>query len=104
MADYYIPKNDKGFNMSFTVQDSAGAAYNLTGYTVTLKVWKTNMPSVTVVSAACTIDDAATGKCHYLVQASNFAYAGDYLMELELTKEGVVESTRQYSLEVTESP
>lgn len=103
MSDITIPKGDKGFNLNFTVQNSDGTAFNLTDYTVTLKVWPQNIPGNPIVNAACTIDVAANGTCHYEVVTGNFAYEGNYLLELELTKSGIIESTRNYTLRVEES-
>ena len=103
MADLIIPKSDKGFSLSFTVQDSAGAAYNLTGYTVTFKAWAAGSPGNPVVSAACVVDVAASGTCHYVILATDFIVAAEYLWEIELTKTGYIESTRHYTLRVEES-
>ena len=33
MADLYVPKGDKGFPLTFTVQEDDGSAYDLTDYT-----------------------------------------------------------------------
>ncbi len=104
MADISVPKGDKGFVMVFTVQGSTGAVYNLSGYTIKLKVWKLGSSDAPIVDTACTIVSAAAGTCSYTVGASDFLVVGLYKCELELTKTGVIESTRSYSLEVTESP
>ena len=103
MADLTIPKGDYGFLLAFTVQKDDGTAYNLTDYTIKLKVWTMDTPANLIVNAACTIDEATNGKCHYIIQSGDFNIVGDYLLELELTKAGVVESTRYYTLEVKES-
>ena len=102
MADLTIPKGDYGYYLSFIVKDSAGAAYDLTGYTITLKVWRQNVPGL-LMSGDCTIILAANGICHYMIVAGAFSQAGTYQAELELTKSGVVESTRNFVLEVGES-
>lgn len=104
MADITIPKGDTGFTLVFTVQDSTGAAYNLTGYTITLKVWKQGKPDSPIVEGACSIVSASAGTCSRAVAATDFIVVGQYKCELELTKSGVIESTRSYTLEVTESP
>ena len=102
MADLTIPKGDYGYQIVFTVKDSAGVAYVLSGYTITLKVWRSGMPGL-LLSGACTIMVAASGTCYYPVVVGNFNRVGIYQVELELTKSGVVESTRNYVLEVEES-
>ena len=103
MADLAVRKGDYGYYLNFTVQDSDGVAYNLTGYTIKLKVWAAGSPGTLVVDGACPIVNAANGTCRYLVTNTSFAIAGDYVFELELTKTGIVESTKTYSLVVEES-
>jgi len=103
MSDLTIPVNDKGFNLSFTVYDADDDIYNLSGYTVTMKVWKPGVPGTLVVNGACNVTNASLGTCTYAVNAADFASIADYKMELELTKSGVIESTRNYDLKVEES-
>lgn len=102
MADLYAPAGDYGYNLSFTVQDNSETAYDLTNYTVTFKAWKQGMSDDPIVDSACTVDSAADGTCHYAVQSGDFDDAGDYLIELELTQSGIVESTQYYTLSITE--
>jgi len=104
MADITIPQGDEGFNLEFTVTEDDDTAFDLTNYTVTIKVWHKNLIGSLVVDSACVVDVAASGTCHYVVTDGDFDSAGDYMVELELTQSGVVESTRHYTLEVTESP
>jgi hypothetical protein len=103
-ADLIIPQGDKGYDINFTVQDSDGTAYDLTDYTVTLKVWKPGVSGTLIVNAACTVDDASAGTCHYTVVAGTFTSRAKYKLELELTKSGVRESTENYDLQIEESP
>ena len=98
-----IPKGDYGYNLNFTVQDADGNAFNLTGYTITLKVWAPNVPGTLKFSGACTIDVAASGTCHYVLVSGNFDTVARYQAELELTKSGVVSSTRPFIIVVEES-
>lgn len=102
-ADLTVRKNDFGYYLNFTVQDSTETAYNLTGYTIKLKVWRPNQPSALLTNGSCDIVVAASGTCKYLVTASDFTAPGLFDMELELTKSGVVESTRTYTVLVEES-
>jgi hypothetical protein len=104
MADIYIPKGDKGFNINFTIRDSDGVVYDLSTYTVTLKVWKVGQPGTTLLSGACVLDGGGTtGQCHYVVASGSFDSVGIFKAELELTKTGVIESTMSFDIEVTES-
>jgi hypothetical protein len=54
MTKIYIPKGDKGFNLSFTIRDSNGNAYDISTYTVTLKLWRKGLPGTVVQSGART--------------------------------------------------
>lgn len=106
MADLTIPRGDKGFRLSFTVKDADGDAYTLTGYTINMKVWRKGNSGTVLLTATCTIDEAASGTCYYDTQAADFTTTcpeGDYVIELELTKTGYIESTRIYTLRVEES-
>ena len=103
MAEITIPRIDKGFNLNFTVKDADDVAYNLTGYTITLKVWKAGSSDTLLLSGTCTILVAAAGTCYYTLTATDFIIAGVYKAELELTKAGVIESTKSFTIEVSES-
>ena len=105
MAGLTIAKNDYGYNLSFTVQDASGTAYNLADFTaVTLKIWvEGSRPDALLGDSALDIDNAASGTCHYTVQSGDFSAKGSYVGELELTASGVVESTDIFTIKVAES-
>ena len=103
MADVIIPQNDQGFYLNFTVEDSDENAYNLSGYTIKLKVWKKYEPSVLLLTGTCSIVDAASGTCRYLIAEDDFEDVGLFEAELELTKTGIIESTESFEIEVVES-
>jgi len=103
-SDITVPINDYGYRLDFTVQDDDGGAYNLLGYTVTIKVWIPNLSSDPILTGTCSPDIVADGTCYYSVKDGDFDTVGDYLVELELTKDEVLESTRNYTLRVEESP
>ena len=103
MTTITVPKSDKGYYLSFTIQDSAGNAYNLTDYTIKLKVWVAGRPDSLTVDGTGEIVVAASGTCRYLVTATDFTAKGTYSAEIELTKTGIAESTKEFTLEVTES-
>jgi hypothetical protein len=103
MINIVVPKGDKGFNFAFTVTNSAGTAYNLTGYTIKLKMWNPDIPDTLLINSACSIVVAANGTCVYIVGATDFAITGFYYAEIELTKTDIIESTEPFSIEVTES-
>lgn len=88
MEELTIPKGDYGQNLNFTCKDADDNAINLDGYTVTLKLWRPATPGTLVLNEECDIDVAASGTCHYTVQAEDFDDAVTYIGELELTKSG----------------
>ena len=103
MASITIPKNDKGFNLAFTVKDSSGTAYVLTNYTIKLKVWILERAGTLLLTGTVVIDDANAGTCHYPVVDGDFNAVGKYRAEVELTKTNVVESTESFEIIVAES-
>jgi len=90
-----VKKGNYGFTLTFNVKNSDGSAKNLTGYTVTLKVWAPGAASVKF-TGACAVTDAANGVCTYTVASGDFDTVGGYRAELELTKTGVVEDTETF--------
>jgi hypothetical protein len=103
MSDLTIPQKDKGYNINFTVVDSDGNPYPLTGYTVKMIVWKPGIPGTSILSGGCIIDSSTGGTCHYVVTATGFTSIANYKMELELIKSGVIESSEDYDLRIKES-
>ncbi len=104
MYDLIVPKYDYGYDLEFLVLEDDDSEYDLTDYTVTFRVWKSRMHQYPILSEACAMVSAADGTCKYTVQENDFDVAGEYLCELELTKQGAVESTRNYKLLVEDSP
>ena len=103
MASITIPKNDKGFDLSFTINDSTGTAVVLTNYTIKLKVWIIARAGALLLNGTVNIVDANAGTCRYPVVDGDFNAVGKYRAELELTKTNVVESTESFEIIVAES-
>jgi len=103
MADLTIPAGDFGFKVYFYIEDADGNAFDLTDYTIALKYWQANKLE-TVQSGACVIEgDAANGKVSYTVIENDFPAMLDYEFEMQLTKEGVRQSTVIQTLRVEQS-
>ena len=108
MKHFTIPKDDVGFKLEFTVQDSAGTVVDLTTYTgVKIKMWVAGIPGTLILDKACA-NLGALGTCDYTVLVADFAGAtypavGKYLAELELAAAGVVESTENFTITIAES-
>ena len=101
--DIYIPMNDYGFNIAFTLYDGTGDVFDPTGYVVTLKVWTYDVPAVLLLTGVGGITSGVDGKVYYTIQSGDFTTEGTFMAEIELTKAGQVESFRNHVLHVTES-
>lgn len=102
MADWTVKKGNFGFIQEFEIKQANGDPKDLTGLTVTLKVWS-NAGNISI-SGQCTITDAANGKCTYTPKKNDFSTAGDYTAELELTKGNTyVEDTDSFRLHIKTS-
>ena len=103
MATIAIPQNDGGFNLQFTITDATSSAFNLTNYTVMLKVWEPTIPGTLLVNGTCVVTNTTGGVCTYQVATTDFSTAARYHGELELTKTGVRESTENFRVTIIES-
>lgn len=103
MQTLSIKQSDYNWDANFTITDSTGTAYNLTGYTITFKMWREGDKGNLVVNGTGSIVVAASGTCKYTSVAADFAVAGDYLAEIELTKSGTIESSETFMVSVEES-
>lgn len=106
MSDLIVPSGDKGYDLNFVVRDpdDDNAVFDLTDYTVTLKVWKAGRAGTLLLDEECDIDVAANGTCHYTIATDDFVDLKKDRMELELTTAGgVILSTENYALKIEES-
>lgn len=84
MAITTIVRNDSGFPLDFTVQDSDGTAIDLTDSTILFKM-AIPFASTNKINSACTITVAADGTCRYVAQSGDFDTNGIYEVELQIT-------------------
>ena len=103
MDTIVIPKGDYGFNLSFAITDANGDAFDLTGYTVALQLWRPATPGTLALDEDCTIDVAADGTCHYTVQVEDFDTAETYAGRLLCTASGKEERVKPLRVVITES-
>jgi len=97
--DLEVTQESFGYEINFTVT-SGGSAKNLTGYTVTWKIWNDDG---LLLSEACTLVVAADGTCKYTVQDGDFDDLESYEWLLQLTKAGVKVDSNRYSMIVKET-
>lgn len=96
-----IKTGNYGFPLTFTVVNADGTAYDLTGVTVKLRVWTTELVPTQILSGACTnIAPYTAGICAYTVTATDFTKVGQYYADLLLTKTGYDEETETITLNV----
>jgi hypothetical protein len=102
-----VPKGDYGITYTFhSVKKNATSGVSvkdLTGFTVTLKMWVAGSPGTLLLDAACTVTNAAGGVCTYTSLAGDFDTVGTFNAELELTEAGIVDSSMPFTIHITES-
>jgi len=97
-----IKKGDYGFVIPARIIKADSTVFNLTGYTVKLKVWTAGSPTPTWTLDG-TVTDAAAGKVEFTVENTHFTETGSFIGEIELTQAGHVESTISFRVIVVES-
>ena len=99
MAKRNWKKGMYGLQQPFTIKTPDGIAVDLTGYTVTLYVWK---GTTLLFSLIGVLDaDPTTGTCYLTPILGNFNAVEKYRFEVEATKVGVVVKTKDYIVECT---
>jgi len=82
-----VVKNDKLYDLEFTLQDSSGVVIDLTGATLRFKAQKIGENTLKF-TGNMDIVSAEAGTCKYQVQEGNFDEEGDYYGEIEVTFAG----------------
>lgn len=78
-----------GYPLTFTLQDSAGSAVDITNATL---VFEAQLESDTSVqfNGSMVIDSGSAGTCHYLVKQGDFPIAGQWNVQIIATFAGEV--------------
>ncbi len=104
MEKITIPKDDKGYRLNLTINDSDGDADDISWATaLMLKSWVVGIPDTLLVNATCTAVVATQGTLYYTVLAGDFDTVGRYHAEIEMIATGIKESTEVFSITVSES-
>ena len=103
MSDLTVPQYDYGYNLTFTVKDNAGVVYNLTDYVARLRIWIGGNRAGTIVNGTCVLTAPTFGTATYTVGSADFRNTGNYMGKIELTKLGIVESTKPFTIQITEN-
>lgn len=101
---FEIRKGDYGVEWEMTCYDEAtGNVIDLTGYTVTLKIFHFDRKTeVTDWGGSCMIKDAVNGVVSYTIKTTDFDKEGKYWGILECTKTGVRLSCIPFPITVVE--
>jgi hypothetical protein len=86
--------SDSSLKLTGTVYSDINktTAFNLTGYTITLRIYKENTISDNF-NQECTITVAASGTWYISVASATMPSAGLYQVKIELTKSGTIVSS-----------
>jgi hypothetical protein len=78
-----VVQGDWGYTLSFTLQDSLGNVFNLTG--VTSLVFRTQRAGINTLnsSGSMSVISATAGTCSYTVQQDDFLYQGQYSAQIQ---------------------
>lgn len=99
--DVIVKKYNRGYNIQFNITDSDGTAKNVSGYTVTFKVW--DKYSGTIISSNCSITSSVGGQCTYSIVSGVFSLPKKYLGELEMTKGTELRDTKTFVILVEDT-
>jgi len=96
-VQWVIKQWTRNKNKIFIIQDSAGAAQNISGDTVILAVWDEDGY---LLSGECTICSATIGGVYYTIQSGDFRTPGRYSFEFDVLEGTALNPTDTYTLEV----
>jgi hypothetical protein len=99
-VDWRLKKNTRGVDRLWQIKTAAGGNKALSGYTVTLKIWK---GSTLLISSDCTVTSNTIGGVSYTILSGNFTTATRYNFDFEMVRGTIQEFTDTYTLEVTDS-
>lgn len=101
MTEINVVQGDKLYRIYFTLKDANENAINLTsGSSIAFKAQFETGTSL-AVNGSVTTGTAVTGECYYTVQDGDFANAGRYYAEIEVTyTDGQVITLRDITINV----
>lgn len=83
-VDLTLNRNDKGFDITFTVLNKDKTPYDLTGHTIKFHI--SDKKYNKVLEGDCVITDAVNGVCTYTILVDNLTMEkGYYFGELQLS-------------------
>ena len=79
-----IVASDYGYNLNFTLQDSQGNLFSLTGSSSLLFRVQRYGNAHLKFASPMVVDSLAAGTCHYTVNQGDFDLAGQYVAEIQV--------------------
>lgn len=79
-----IVAGDKGYALTFTLENADGTAYDITGAECALKVQQQGSTDL-AFTGVMAVTDAVAGQCEYIVLEGDFDDAGSYYAEIEVS-------------------
>lgn len=104
MADLEIQRTDYGFYVTGAITNADDSVFDLTDYTLSFMAWEKGDWKHPLVNGSAEIVVATAGTWKYLVISGDFVVDKEYYCAVRATKTGAQETTRNYTLEVQESP
>jgi len=98
-------QRDYGLSLEWTLYQSDGTTpFDLTGYTVKLKMWVTGYQSILTINGNCSIISPTNGTVSYTPAINDFASCGEYTAEFEATATGIIVTFSQFKITILPSP
>lgn len=98
--------SDSALKLTGTIYTDIGktVAFNLTGYTITMRLYRDN-GIIDQFNQACTITTAASGTFYISITSGVLPYAGLYLVVVELSKSGtLISNLNRVEMLITRGP
>jgi len=89
MTEITIKKGAYGEPLALTVTDDDDDAIDLSGYTLSLKVWEDYDPDTVIWTLTGTATDATNGVADFAITVTDFITAGIYYGEVNMVETGV---------------
>uniref|UniRef100_A0A6M3JGH9 Uncharacterized protein n=1 Tax=viral metagenome TaxID=1070528 RepID=A0A6M3JGH9_9ZZZZ len=104
MTEIIVKKGAYGEDLALTVTDDDDVAIDLSGYTLTLKVWEDYDPDTVLWTLTGTATDEASGEASFAITATDLDEAGVYYGEVNMVETGVsLRKSKTFKIIVKES-
>jgi hypothetical protein len=101
-ANLTLKQGDKGIQIHFKCKNANHTAKDLSGLTITFKVWKEGRARTPLLLGNCIIEgNPADGNCYYTLTGVDFPVVDKLRFELDYTiADRVLDSSNTYYLEI----